>query len=120
MNETGLGLTRLLAAASDAATMHPSCSAVREALQDNDRCALRAYDWSDLEDEVGIHQIGQASRIGLSPRGRREVIFRLLALNQQRYEAEFAAGLHGRGPTLPRASKKMPGENGSTLFGAEA
>lgn len=61
-----------------------------------DQALAAAYGWSDLDLGHGFHITKQGERYTISEPARRTVLDRLLALNHQRYEEEFKAGLHDK------------------------
>ena len=98
-------------------------------------CAVRdAYGWNDLELEHGwietrtvaekkdrksgkVHTIEKVNhRFTISERARKEVLRRLLALNQERYAEEVAQGLHDK---KKGKKKKSPSDTLSPLKKAE-
>lgn len=64
---------------------------------DLDVAVRDAYGWSEMDLGHGFHSVrGQVVRFTFSPSVADEMLNRLLELNEQRYEAEVAAGLHER------------------------
>jgi hypothetical protein len=63
-----------------------------------DEAVCRAYRWDDLIPNLqhGHHKAGREIRYTVGQFARREFVDRLLELNQERYAAEVAAGLHDR------------------------
>lgn len=74
---------------------------LRELHCEMDQAVAAAYGWHDLDLGHGFHDTPQGLRYTISPPARDEVLDRLLALNQERYEEEVRQGLHegkkGRG-----------------------
>lgn len=74
---------------------------LREIHREIDEAVVRAYGWDDLLAaglDHGFHETRQGPRYTIGAAVRQEVLDRLLELNQERYAAEMAAGLHtGRG-----------------------
>ncbi|MBL8264059.1 MAG: ATP phosphoribosyltransferase regulatory subunit [Xanthomonadaceae bacterium] len=68
---------------------------LRAALKNLDLQLLRAYGWNDLSIEYEFREVGRGRRLGLETGLAREVLSRLLELNHQIYDEEFAQGLHG-------------------------
>ena len=62
-----------------------------------------AYGWSDLDPGHGFHETRQGVRFTFEPVVRQEILDRLLELNQERYAAEVAAGLHAKRKPARRA-----------------
>lgn len=61
-----------------------------------DLAVLDAYGWSDIDPDHGFHKAGRDLRYTIGPAAQREVLDRLLELNQERYADEVARGLHDR------------------------
>lgn len=75
----------------------PEIVRLRELHTELDLAVRSAYGWDDLELEHGFHPVrGQGIRYTFSPDASVEVLYRLLELNKERYEAEVAEGLHGK------------------------
>jgi hypothetical protein len=65
-----------------------------------DEAVFRAYGWDDLRAQGlghGHHETRQGVRYTVAPAVQVEILDRLRELNQQRYQAEVAAGLHDKG-----------------------
>ena len=90
---------------------------LRELHVELDLAVRNAYGWSDLDMQHGFHPVrSQGVRFTFSPWAAGEVLDRLLALNEERYEAEVAAGLHeAKKPKKPRASKAVSAGQGLLL-----
>ena len=89
-----------------------------------DRAVAAAYGWSDLELGHGFHETKQGVRFTLSESARREVLVRLLKLNQERYAEEVAQGLHdkkgkAKPPKSGRGRKPKASSDEGGLFGEE-
>ena len=77
-----------------------------------------AYGWSDLDFGHGFHDVrGQGVRFTFSPGAADEVFDRLLELNEQRYGAEVAAGLHEHAKKPKKARSVVVAGQGSLLGG---
>jgi hypothetical protein len=76
-----------------------------------------AYGWTDLDLGHGFHETKQGLRFAINEAARREVLARLLKLNQERYAEEVGQGLHekkkGGGGKRGRSKKS---EKGPSLF----
>ena len=59
-----------------------------------DQAVAVAYGWDDLDLDHGFHETAQGVRFTISEPARREVLTRLLELNQERYAEEVRRGLH--------------------------
>ena len=94
---------------------------LRELHVELDLAVRNAYRWFDLDMEHGFHPVrGQGVWFTFSPRAAGEVLDRLLALNEERFGAEVAAGLHEpKKPKKPRARKTVPAGQGSLLGGEQ-
>jgi hypothetical protein len=81
---------------------HQGCADVdiaglREIHRAIDQAVVRAFGWDDLLAaglDHGFHETRQGVRYTIGAAVRQEVLDRLLELNQERYAAEVAAGLH--------------------------
>jgi hypothetical protein len=73
-----------------------------------DQYVAVAYGWIDLDLGHGFHETNEGVRFTIFPDARREVLSRLLKLNQERYEDEVAQGLHGS--TSTRSKARAPRE----------
>jgi hypothetical protein len=80
-----------------------------------DEAVMLAYGWEDLLAaglDHGFHDTRQGVRFTIGAAVRREVLDRLLELNQRQYAAEVAVGLHaGRG-----RRRVSPDSGGATMF----
>jgi hypothetical protein len=88
---------------------------LREIHRGIDEAVARAYGWDDLLAsglDQGFYETLQGPRYTVGPAVRQEILDRLLELNQERYAAEVAAGLHDK-----RGRKRPIEDTGSsTLF----
>jgi len=109
------GLTDVYNLVHDQGCVDADIAELREIHRAIDEAVVRAYGWDDLL-VAGLdhcfHETRQGPRYTIAPAVRQEVLDRLLELNQERYTAEVAAGLHtGRG--RQRVSRDS---DGATLF----
>lgn len=94
------GLTATYNRFHDAEETAADIARLRELHREMDQAVAAAYGWGDLDLGHGFHEAPQGSRYTISAPARDEVLDRLLALNQERYEDEVRHGLHekkGRG-----------------------
>lgn len=97
MVERDLGLTGLYNLFHDPAVDDDAVARLRDLHVEVDLAVRDAYGWSDLDLRHGFHEVrGQGTRFTFAPDVADEVLDRLLELNKERYEAEVAAGLHGK------------------------
>ncbi|MGF1675985.1 MAG: type IIL restriction-modification enzyme MmeI, partial [Rivularia sp. (in: cyanobacteria)] len=92
---------------------------LRELHVEMDNAVAAAYGWSNLDLEHGFHDTKQGLRYTISETARREVLDRLLQLNQERYKEEEAQGLHDKkkGKGKRKAEVKSDDGNGQlSLF----
>jgi hypothetical protein len=83
-----------------------------------DNSVAAAYGWTDLELGHGFHETKQGIRYTISEAARREVLARLLKLNQERYAEEVAKGLHEKKkPRTTKGKRRLAAEHGPVLFG---
>ena len=90
MLERQVGLTKLSNLFHD-----PDCPAtdiqeLRDLLRGMDHAVAATYGWTDINLGHGFHETKQGVRYTISEAARREVLDRLLALNQERYAQEQA------------------------------
>ncbi|WP_049576382.1 Eco57I restriction-modification methylase domain-containing protein [Nocardiopsis sp. SBT366] len=89
-----LGLTKLYNLVHD-----PACQGdvdvdrIREIHVEVDEAVKEAYDWSDLDLELGHHETDQGPRWTVSPTVRVEILDRLLELNHARHDEEERKGI---------------------------
>ena len=69
---------------------------LRELHIELDHAVRDAYGWSDLELDHHHWETPQGMRFTVGPAAKDELLDRLLELNQERYAAEVAAGLHDK------------------------
>ncbi|MBM3204240.1 hypothetical protein FJZ55_10105 [Candidatus Woesearchaeota archaeon] len=106
----------------DPAETSADIARLRELHADIDRAVLDAYGWSDIptacqfipdyfeEDDDG-NETPKSLRYRWPDEVRDEVLARLLALNQQRYDEEVRLGLHSKPkPKGPRKPKPPAGD----------
>jgi hypothetical protein len=85
---------------------------LRSLQKEIDETVLAAYDWNDLRLDHGFYALeflpeNDRLRYTVSNSARREILQRLLALNHERHEEEFKAGLVDKeGKPLKKKSKK--------------
>lgn len=95
------GLTATYNLVHDQGCAAADIARLREIHREIDEAVVRAYGWDDLLIsglDHGFHETRQGPRYTIGAAVRQEVLDRLLELNQERYAAEVAAGLHtGRG-----------------------
>jgi hypothetical protein len=94
MTRTQLGLTKTYNRLHDPAWLDEGTSRLRELHADMDRAILACYGWEDIEPEHGFHRNDRNKiRFMPSPAVQREILTRLMALNQQTAAQEAAQGL---------------------------
>ncbi|MCA9028878.1 MAG: hypothetical protein KDA86_26985, partial [Planctomycetaceae bacterium] len=76
-----------------------------------DQAVAAAYGWGDLKLGHGFHETKQGLRFTINEPARREVLQRLLKLNNERYAEEVKQGLHDKKNKVkktatPKKSKK--------------
>lgn len=107
MVERDLGLTDLYNLFHDPAVDDDAVARLRDLHVEVDLAVRDAYGWSDLDLCHGFHEVrGQGTRFTFAPEVADEVLDRLLELNKERYEAEVAAGLHGKKAKKAAATRK--------------
>ena len=116
-----IGLTATYNLVNDSATVDDLVGNLRKAHMALDLAVLIAYGWSDLEPDHGFYETEQGERFTMNPAVTFEVLERLLRLNKDRYEAEVAAGLHGKQGSPSRRKRNKPvsqagGDGDATLF----
>jgi hypothetical protein len=91
-----------------------------------DQAVASAYGWTNLDLGHGFHETKHGTRFTISEPARREVLQRLLKLNDERYAAEEKQGLHqkkgGAGRVVGGGKKKTtekPVEFEASLFDDE-
>ena len=91
---------------------------LRELHVELDYAVRDAYGWTELDLKHGFHRVrGQGVRYTFSPEAAVEVLYRLLELNRERYEAEVAKGLHGEKAKKQLAkAAKSSAEPAQSLF----
>jgi hypothetical protein len=126
--QRGIGLTdlyRLMHLSSDESEDIVTLRNLHVAL---DQHVVHAYGWERLNLEHGFHETQQGIRFTISESARREVLGRLLQLNQERYSVEVAevsnassAERHQLEPDKPKPkkTKKKQQAGGPDVFAAE-
>lgn len=116
MVELGQGLTDIYNQVHDPSTSDPGIEQIRELHVALDLAVRNAYGWSNIDLNHGFHQVrGQGIRFTFSPDAADEILDRLLELNKERYEAEVAAGLHGKAKMKSPKAKAATNEQPSLL-----
>lgn len=113
-----LGLTKTYNLVHDPAESGSDVVVLRDAHRDIDDAICDAYGWSDLDLRHAHYETRQGVRWTLHPEVQTELLDRLLELNHERFAAEVAAGLQGKGARkVPK--KKPAGQlvDGQTLLG---
>ena len=109
-----IGLTKLYNRFHDPKDTDPRFARLREMQRAIDAAVAHAYGWDDLDLGHGYHEQvhlaeNDRTRFTMSETARAEVIRRLSELNRERYDAELAAGLHGRGMKKRKTKFDDPG-----------
>lgn len=121
MAERQEGLTKTYNRFHDPSEVSAGIARLRAIHVEIDQAVVAAYGWTDLDLGHGFHETKQGVRYTLSESARREVLARLLRLNQERHEAEVKAGLaDDKGPIARRVKKAKARKSGRddqpTLF----
>ena len=82
-----------------------------------DYAVAAAYDWSDLNLEHGFHETAQGIRFTISEEARRDVLARLLRLNNERFDDEVRQGLHEKKKEKTVRKKSKSEKDGPKQFG---
>jgi hypothetical protein len=114
MSQRQQGLTDTYNRFHDRAEQSADIAGLRALHVEMDQAVAAAYGWSDLDLGHGFHATKQGERYTLSESARRTVLDRLLALNQQRYAEEVAAGLHEKGAKKGKGRKAKASEPNPT------
>lgn len=118
MLSDNLGLTALYNLFHSSDEQSESLSIIRKLEVEMDQAVAAAYGWDDIYLGHGFHKTKQGIRFTISEEARREVLQRLLKLNQERYEEEVAQGLHDKKnnkTSTPRKKKTSPAKNDGNL-----
>jgi methylase of polypeptide subunit release factors len=99
------GLTKIYNRFHAAEELAADIQKLRELHVEIDRIVAAAYGWDDLVLGHGFHETKQGARFTISDSARREVLARLLKLNQQRHSEEVAQGLHDKKGGRTRATE---------------
>ncbi len=115
MRVNGIGLTKLYNRFHTPKENDPAIEDLRALQRELDVAVAHAYKWNDLDLEHGFHEVpflpeNDRIRYTISETVRIEVLRRLAELNRQRYEEEFARGLHSSDskPSKGSAKKSSP------------
>jgi hypothetical protein len=103
------GLTKTYNLVFDSACKDADIVELREIHRLIDEATFRAYGWDDMVErglDHGFHPAGKYTRYTIGPWAQREVLDRLLELNNARYAEEVAAGLHEKGARKKGARTK--------------
>lgn len=118
MVDLDLGLTKLYNRVHDPDDRDLEIVKLRDCHVTLDVAVRDAYGWDDLDlnhDFYHVRPIG--TRFTFAPQVADEILVRLLELNQERYEAEVVAGLHGNRTRVSHSS--LSSGQGDLLEGAE-
>jgi methylase of polypeptide subunit release factors len=88
------GITKVYNAFHNPKIELPAIAQMRELHAQMDRATVDAYGWTDVNLNHGFYETKQGVRFTITEKARREVLARLLALNQERYADEVRRGLH--------------------------
>jgi hypothetical protein len=106
------GLTQTYNRFNDNNEFSDEISKLRDLHVQMDNAVMDAYGWSDLQLGHGFLETKLGMRFTISESSRQEVISRLCRLNNQRYQEEVDAGLHGKSSakvkTARRVKNKIP------------
>lgn len=108
MVELDIGLTKLYNAFHSPKESRDDFIELRDIHRHIDEAVRSAYGWDDIDLEHGFHEVpylpaNDRVRYTISEPARLEILRRLYKLNQERYEAEVAAGLWDK--KKPKAAK---------------
>jgi len=121
MTSLGKGLTDTYNLFHDPTERITDIQKLRDLHTTMDRAVASAYGWDDLDLCHDFHNTKHGIRFTISETARREVLKRLLKLNQDRYADELKQGLHdktGKAKTVnTRKGRKKAIPSGPSLFG---
>lgn len=121
MLDRGLGLTKFYNLVNSSTVSDLDVTSVRKCHEALDVAVCQAYGWPDVELRHGHHETRQGVRWTVHPEVQAELLDRLLELNHERYAAEVAAGLHGKGAKgVPQKKASADADGAQTLFGDDA
>ncbi|MEZ6049931.1 MAG: DNA methyltransferase [Planctomycetaceae bacterium] len=111
METCGEGLTALYHRFHDQDETSADLQKLRDLHVEMDQAVAAAYGWGDLKLGHGFHETKQGLRFTINEPARREVLQRLLKLNNERYAEEVKQGLHDKKNKVkktatPKKSKK--------------
>jgi hypothetical protein len=104
-----IGLTDLYNRFHDRGEKSEDIAQLRALHAEMDQAVAAAYGWRDLDLGHGFHPTKHGERYTISETARRTVLDRLLALNNQRYAEEVAAGLHDKKRSA-KSRRRSPGD----------
>ena len=124
MLETSKGLRETYNMFHDSSEKNEAIRQLRLSHTEMDIEVLKAYGWHDIKLHYDFHETKQGVKYTTSADTRREILQRLLKLNYQRYEEEFAQGVRGGSQNKLQREAKSTGRGQSTVqrgldFGAE-
>jgi hypothetical protein len=111
----GPGITDVFNSVHDPSVRTRSIEKLREVGARIHGAVLAAYGWADLATPFAFVEVEDGTRWGLSSANRLAILRRLLALNQERYTEEVAAGLHERKKKGSRRGAQAGDRQGSLL-----
>jgi hypothetical protein len=98
------GLTSIYNRFHESAPVAKDIQELREHHRIMDQAVIAAYGWSDVAIVHDFHETKQGVRFTISEAARREILYRLLKLNHERYEEEKRQGLHDKKTKPKRAA----------------
>ncbi|NIY83767.1 Eco57I restriction-modification methylase domain-containing protein [Vibrio hepatarius] len=93
LEQNGIGMTQFYNDLHDSRVDSCEIRALREKQTELNNVVLAAYEFDDLELDIGFHQVGylpvgKNTRFTISEKAREEILYRLSMLNKARHEAE--------------------------------
>lgn len=93
LNKRKIGLTDLYNMFHNSSEISEDIQSLRKIEVELDKIVASAYRWTDLHLEHGFHETKQGFRFGISENARKNILQRLLKLNNERYELEEKTSL---------------------------
>lgn len=108
------GLTIIFNRFHDPSEFSIDIQKLRQLHREMDQCVVIAFGWIDIDLGHGFHETNAGIRFTICSDARREVLSRLLKLNQERYEEEVVQGLHNSPAIRSKARASSPSRAAST------
>ena len=116
MQQLDCGLTETFNRFHDQSESSTGIKELREIHVELDQAVIAAYGWSNVHLDCDFRETKQGIRFTASESTRRDLLNRLLRLNQERFNVEVGKGLHGKNRNAKSRGQKSKAKKSLSLI----